>query len=291
MQIRSASRSMEACNSQDDAAKDERSCYQKFSDDFTKQQKLKIGCGACNLLGCAGVIGAVVAVVAIVVITPAVSQSILDKTEISLPNMTFGLCNNKNLLAINHAEINIGGPPLLGLSVELQPYKQEIYTTLCGKKGERSGGWNCGENATRSKLGTYESPKMQLYHGKNAKTFSVAMHMEDLETSTAGLIVPTFLEQQKAHIILNAPDLAIKFGFLTITGLHMNDIYATCSGVEMLEEQEVPNWVCNADDLDAEPTRNQYYVMKCDGGKHPLTTSSQGAKQWVANKIADFMMA
>lgn len=218
-------------------------------------------------------------------ITQTIAQKILDETEISLPNMTFGLCNNEHLYAINDVEIKVGGPPLFGIPITLQPYTQEIYTTVCDKEGELSGGWNCGDKAKLAKMGTYPSPEMHLHSGKNEKKFSVGMKLDSLEISTAGLIVPTFLEHKKAHLVLNAPDLALKFGLITITGLHMKDVYTTCTGVEIQDEMDVPAEVCG------EPTRNQYYVMKCDGGKLPLSSGSKELKSWVADKIADFVVA
>lgn len=233
-------------------------------------------CIACSI--CAVVVGAIMAPIGILVIGPAIAQGILDKTVITLPNSTMNPCTGLFALVSNNAILDV---PSMGLPSTLLTFNQSLYTTTCLDETQQppamNGGWNC-KNASKTLLGTYMSPSMDLVSGKNTKNFSVGM---DLSTSTiivSGFVVPLFLANAGARMILEATVSISVFG-IKFHGLKMNNVLTCHKGKDALggftPPYPIPNSVCypqlnHSASVKQPVDNNPGYFMSCVAGESSL---------------------
>jgi len=217
------------------------------------------------------VINAILWPIGLFVVAPALSQHILDQTEINLPNMTQGGCETLHAYVINTAVMKIPGP-MIGSST-LHAYTQEVYTTVCGEGDDQQGGWACGENATEALVGTYVMPEQSVNQGTNTKEFAVRLDLNSSDIVLNAIILPTFAYNRKARLILKAKDVSVTSMGLKMSGLHMHK-ELTCSRVATLPAYNLPNSACYPDD----PTHKPYntpamYELSCVAGHQSLNTS------------------
>jgi hypothetical protein len=234
------------------------------------------GCKCC--IGCSVI--AVIALgvgipIGIFVVGPAVAQSVLDRTIISLPNLTQAACPANYTWLFNSAKIQVPGIGPIGISSHLESYTQEVWTTACDNGETVLPGALCDNNATERRMGYYTSPAMTVSKGDNFQNFTVVM------TSNSSLILfawvqPLWLSQQKTRLILTAKDVTVNVMGIKFKGLSMrNDM--TCTGVPELGTISIPASVCYPGDPKAAPYPTSKFRAICESGVHsikPTTTTS-----------------
>jgi len=232
-------------------------------------------CAYCAIISF--VVAAIMTPVGILVIAPKVAQNILDNTVISLSNTTLTPCNTPNSLVTNHAILDV---PSMGLSSTLHPYTQSLYTTMCPGS---IGGWNCGSNATKVLLGTYESPELSLSSGKNTRVFGVGMRLHPYNSTgsnqvISGFILPMFVsgpsfDGERVRLILESTDMSISVLGVKLNGLTMQKVLTCTKGGAFgtpaggTNETDIANEVCHPDNLNFKPVdQNTGYTMVCVAG-------------------------
>lgn len=223
-------------------------------------------CGKC-CLACTVLLIVVVAVavpLGIFVVGPKIAQHILDTTTIELPNSTMAPCSTLEAEVINFAKINV--PSALGST--LHSSTQKLSTTTCGTGPNMQGGYACS-NPNVSELGTYVSPALDLSGGENEKNFSVRMDLKSTDTVISGFIVPMFMNEKKAHLTVTAEDVTVSVLGIKFGGLKMHNEF-TCTGVQILDDSVIPNWVCYPNNSSHAPDTANFYYMNCVAGKLPL---------------------
>merc|ERR1712178_196781 len=228
-------------------------------------------CVFCSI--CSVVFAAIAVPIIIFVVAPTVAQTILDGTDIALPNMTQGGCSSLHAYVINTAVIKVPAP-LIG-SATLHSYTQEVYTTVCGEGDDQEGGWHCGKNATEALVGTYVSPEMSLSQGTNTENFAVRLDLNSSTIVLNAIVLPTFAENHKVRLILKAKDVAISAMGFKFGGLHMHK-EMTCSKGAILPSYDLPNSACYPEDLTHAPpdTAASMYELSCVAGDTGVSRSA-----------------
>lgn len=237
-------------------------------------------CMICSII-CV-VVAAIMAPIGIFVIGPSIAQHILDTTDISMPNATLNPCDTLAVWANIHA---IFEASTMGLSATLNPYNQSLSTTTCLDESQdppaMNGGWNCN-NATKTLVGTYESPTLELSSGKNHVNLSIGVKLNSLNVLFNGIVVPAFIDSKKVRLILEAKDISIQVLGITLSGLTMNKV-VTCSqgtvdggqGKGQTADVNIPNSVCHPDKPNSTLDDNPGYTMICvSGDTEPLNTAT-----------------
>jgi hypothetical protein len=208
--------------------------------------------------------------VGVLVVGPMIAQKILDATIISLPNSTVSPCETLESWVQNNAEINV---PFF-LPSTLLPYKQVLSTTTCGTGFSMAGGYSCNDPNV-SVLGSYDSPALHLSGGANTKNFSARMDLTSMSTIINGFVVPMFLPTHgnKARLILTAENVTISVLGIKMKGLTMHN-ELTCTGQEILEAQDIPNYVCHPKQPNSSLYNANGYYMSCVSGAFSLVTTT-----------------
>jgi len=212
-------------------------------------------------------------------IGPHVAQSILDNTEIALPNLTQAACPQNYTWLFNSARIKVPGIGPIKLASTLEEYTQETWTTACVQGGFLASGATCGENATEYMMGSYKSPSMTVSPGDNYQNFTVTMN-SNATTILSAWVLPLWLAGQKARLILKAKDIKVKVMGITFSGLTMRN-EMVCTGVPGTPSITIPNRVCYPNDPKHERYETQEYHAICEAGHGslaPATTTTTPVK-------------
>jgi len=221
---------------------------------------------------------AVMVPLGVLVIGPKVAQHVLDTTTIALPNLTQLPCPGPYVWLHNHPEIKVPQIGQAWAGAHLQPFTQEVWTTACVKSGQLVAGALCGGDEEEFRLGTYPSPAMTVFAGKNEEAFGVTLN------SNASLILsawvsPLWYSAQKTHLILKAEQVTVKVLGIPFSGLTMRN-ELTCTGVPVNLTNpplQIPNSVCYPNDPKHDPYSTQALMAVCEAGRKdiavPTTTT------------------
>merc|ERR1712110_1290835 len=119
------------------------------------------------------------------------------------------------------------------------------------------------------------SPAMDMKIGDNHKSFAVRMDLTDSTTIVMGFIYAMFpAPGNKARLILTAEDITVSLPLgIKITGLKMRNVL-TCTGQKILDQVDIPDWVCYPKDSNHTPYSANGYYMSCVDEILSLTTTT-----------------
>lgn len=184
--------------------------------------------------------------------------------------------STKLLWLFNSADINVPGLGPIALSSTIESYTQEVWTTSCDKDGAITPGAECGKAAKEHQMGSYTSPTMTVSPGDNHKNFTVVMDSNTTLILNAW-VVPLWVTQEKARLILKAQDVRVKVLGISFSGLTMrNDM--TCTGAPGQPSINIPAFVCDPDAPKAQPYATNAYRAICEVGAQDIASTTKTAK-------------
>merc|ERR1711879_122072 len=120
-------------------------------------------------------------------------------------------------------------------------------TTYCDKAGTPKPWGECDEHDEEKEVlvATYLSPSMDVSPGVNLIKFIATTDSNEaqFQNLTNLWVIPLFLSQEPARLILKAKDVKVKVVGLTFHGLTMRN-ELTCAGVPGMLSEDMPASVC-----------------------------------------------